>query len=303
MLRSFALLVLAAQTAAAEPQLHIQSLGRGAYVLRGEPEAAAPANPGLGSNIGVIATGGGVIVIGTGPSTAFGERLRRRVERRFGQRVVLAINTQATPDHVLGNPAFIRRGIPILAHRETDRYMVQNCQACIQRFRFETAAASHGFARPTQLVRRSQRMRRAGRELEVLYFGPTFQPGSIALFDRGSGVLFAGEMVSIGRVPEVHDSNIENWRRALRRMQRLRVRRVVPAHGPPVSARRMAETSAYLGALWTAVERAYRQGVTLPDAVRTIDLPAYRSWVQYDARFVRNVHFVYLKLEAEELAR
>ncbi len=286
--------------------MRIDALGGGAYFVRAESGEASPANRGFVSNIGVIAGRGGVIVIGTGASAEFGERLLRRVEQRFRLPVVLAINTQATPDHVLGNTAFARRGIPLLAHRETADFMVQNCRACIQRLADDLGAAAspdYRFALPNRRIEHSQRIRSAGRELELLYFGPTFQPGSIALLDRASGVAFAGEMVGIDHVPDLRNADIENWRRALAELQRLPIRVVVPGHGAPAPPARMADTSAYLGALRAEVERAYRRGISMLDAARTIRLTAFRDWAQYDVLHAGNVHFVYLTLEREELAR
>jgi glyoxylase-like metal-dependent hydrolase (beta-lactamase superfamily II) len=84
---------------------------------------------------------------------------------------------------------------------------------------------------PTQTIDAGQRLRIGGRVLDLLYFGDTHSPGAIAVLDRTSGVLFAGGIASIDRIPEVRDANIEQWIAALGQLQTYGATLVVPAPG------------------------------------------------------------------------
>lgn len=86
-----------------------------------QSRSASPQNDGIVANAGLIAGRDGAIAIGTGASDRDGERLLRAIARITKKPVVMAINTYAGPEHVMGNIAFARRGIPILAHREMRR--------------------------------------------------------------------------------------------------------------------------------------------------------------------------------------
>ena len=55
----------------------------------------------------------------------------------------------------------------------------------------------------------------AGRTARVLYFGHSSGPGDIAVFDETSGTLFAGGLLDARRVPDIQDSDLPGWRRAL----------------------------------------------------------------------------------------
>jgi glyoxylase-like metal-dependent hydrolase (beta-lactamase superfamily II) len=301
-----AVLAVPAGAAEAVAEYRFDRVADGVFVVPGSGNEPSPQNRGHISNIGILVGAGGVIALGTGPSEHYGAGLIAAIERRFGRPVAAAINLQATADHVLGNAAFSRRGIPIHAHVDTDRFMVQNCTACIRR----AAAASEDedvrvsrLGRPDRLIEAGARIVLAGRTLELIHPGTSFQPGSIAVLDRASGVLFAGDMIGVGRVPDVHNADTRNWIEAIRLLRGRAPVRVVPARGPPIEPERMSETARYLAALNARVEAAYRRGLAIQDASRDADLPDYRNWAQYAALHAANAHFVYLMLEREDLAR
>ena len=198
--------------------------------------------------------------------------------------VVLAINLQATPDHVLGNRSFVRRKVPILAHRETDRFMTYNCATCIRNARKAVGARRLGaasLAQPTRLIDDTRRIEVGGRMLELIYYGATFQPGSVAVLDRQSGTLFAGEMVSLSRIPDVRNADTRKWRAALQDIAGSSASLLVPGHGPISAPARATELARYLADLRSEVETAYERGVPMQDAAQAAPLAAYSKWALY----------------------
>jgi glyoxylase-like metal-dependent hydrolase (beta-lactamase superfamily II) len=307
-LRTLWLLLLSAFACPATPAdpLVPTPVAAGVYAFLGAPEAPSPANGGLVSNYGVIVGDEGAIVIGTGTSHAHGLRLLQAIEQLARKPIVLAINTYAGPEHVLGNSAFAQRGVPILAHRDTDAFMVQNCALCIRNLKSdigEQPLADSGLERPTQLIERTTRLDVGGRRIEILHFGWAHQPGDIAVFDPASGVLFAGALVSLDVLPDAHTADVRGWLEALRRLRQLPVKTVVPGRGPPAPPRRIDEVRDYLNALTATVDAAYAKGVGIREAARTAEVPHFRHWAMYDRLHPRNVHHLYLKLEARDLAQ
>ena len=64
-------------------------------------------------------------------------------------------------------------------------------------------------------------------------------PGDLVVRDLHSGVVFAGALVSVGRIPELRDGDPAGWRDALVDLQalaRAQGDRIVPGYGAPVSA-------------------------------------------------------------------
>jgi glyoxylase-like metal-dependent hydrolase (beta-lactamase superfamily II) len=280
-------------------------VARNIFVFPGNSVAPGPDNRGRIANVGVIIGAAGVIVIGTGTSDADGERLLAAIGRLSKRPVVLAINTYAGPEHVLGNSAFARRGIPIMGHRATDDYMVVNCERCqrnLQAIIGDAAMRGTHPERPRRLIDGPVSIEVGGRRLDILHYGPTQQPGSIAVFDVGSGVLFAGALASFDVIPDAHDADLGNWIAALQQLRRLPAKLVVPARGPLGTPDRLDEVKDYLSKLALETQRAYAAGFSLATTTAMVDLPGYRGWAMYAETHRRNVHFQYLKLEARELA-
>ncbi|HET9701931.1 MAG TPA: MBL fold metallo-hydrolase [Burkholderiales bacterium] len=276
----------------------------GVYVVEAALGDPAPVNGGRVSNLGIIAGPEGTIVVGTGTSLAEGEALIAAAERVSGKPVVLAINPYAAPDQVLGNQAFVRRGIPVLAHEETERFLVANCTRCIERLREQVGAerlAGTEAASPTRLVTGSTTITAGGRSLELIYPGPAHQRGDLIVLDRASGVAFAGALASFGQVLDLHNGDPDGWLEALGLLAGLDVTVLVPAHGPPAPPRRVEEVRAYILALREAVDRAYDAGASLLEAAAAAELPGYRDWALYEPLHRRNIHFLYLRAEQRDM--
>jgi glyoxylase-like metal-dependent hydrolase (beta-lactamase superfamily II) len=307
-----AALVLACLLAAARPAAAggdyapLTKLAAGVYVQRGADAGASTVNRGAAANLGVLVGSKGVVVVNTGSSTQHGEALLAAIARLTHRRVVLAIDTQASPDQVLGNAAFTVRGIPVLAQRQTDAFMRQHCDACVADVRgradSDALEATH-VAWPTRLIDGGQTLRAGGRTIRLLYFGWTGQPGSLAVLDVESGVLFTGDLASFGVVPQTQLGRLAPWIDALGELQSQAPSIVVPGHGAPGPAAQLAAMRDYLQALLDGTRAAYERGDGLMETVQRLDLARFRGWALYEQHHRRNVHFAYLQIEEEELKK
>jgi glyoxylase-like metal-dependent hydrolase (beta-lactamase superfamily II) len=79
-----------------------------------------------------------------------------------------------------------------------------------------------------------------GRRIQVLYYGHSSGPGDVAVLDVQTGVLFAGGLLDHLRIPDVQDSDLEGWTRALQALRGLPIKAVVPGHGPVASVKAIA---------------------------------------------------------------
>jgi glyoxylase-like metal-dependent hydrolase (beta-lactamase superfamily II) len=299
-------LTVAAPASAADHYAPLQQIAPGVYVQRGADEAASTANGGAVANLGVLVGPSGVVVVNTGSSAEHGAALLAAAARLTDQPVVLAIDTQASPDQVLGNSAFTRRGIPVLAHRDTDAFMREHCDACVADVKAKAdtdALAATRAAWPTRLIDGSQTIDAGGRTLQIIYLGWTRQPGCVAVLDRASGVLFTGDMASFGVVPQTQLGQLANWIDALRELQALAPAMVVPGHGAPGPAAHLAQMREYLHSLLQETRAAYLRGDGLMETTEHLDLAPFRGWALYEAHHRRNVHFTYLQIEEQDLKK
>lgn len=283
-----------------------QTLAPGVILFPGAVEAPSPANRGEVGNVVAFVGPTGVVVVGTGASDRHGERLLAALAAITPKPAVLAIDAYAAPEHALGNTAFARHHIPILAHRETDAYLARNCGDCIsameQLVGRETLAGSK-LKRPGQMIEGATTLSPGGRPLEVLHFGASHQAGSLAVFDRESGTLYAGGLASFDAIPDARDADLNGWLAALKEMRRLPLRLVVPGRGPAGKPARLDEVAEYLTPLQQQTRRAYEEGASLGEATSRITLPKFKDWAGYEPTHRRNVNFEYLRAEARELGQ
>ena len=90
---------------------------------------------------------------------------------------------------------------------------------------------------------------------------------------------------------------------ALRELQALAPVTVVPGHGAPGPAVRLADMREYLQTLLDDTRAAYARGDGLMETVDRLQIPRFRGWALYDTYHRRNVHFAYLQIEEQELRR
>jgi glyoxylase-like metal-dependent hydrolase (beta-lactamase superfamily II) len=299
-------LTAAAAAASAGGYAPLERVAPGVYVQRGADEAPSVANRGAVGNLGVLVGSSGVIVVNTGSSAEHGAALLEAVAQVTSLPVVLAIDTQASPDQVLGNAAFTRRAIPVLAHRDTDVFMREHCDACVADVKAKAdtdALAATSVARPTRLIDGSLTLQAGGRAIRILHEGWTEQPGAVAVLDTASGVLFSGDIASFGVLPQTQLGKLPAWIEALGRLQALAPALVVPGHGTPGPAARLSEVREYLEALLDGVRAAYQRGDGLMETVERLEVPRFAGWALYGAYHRRNVHFAYLQMEEQELKK
>jgi hypothetical protein len=110
-------------------------------------------------------------------------------------------------------------------------------------------------------------------------------------------VLFAGGLVSIGRIPELRNEQIPGWLDTLDRLRELDIHAVVPGFGPLAKRGDMMRTGAYLRELEASVRRAFTAGLGLTAAMHEAQAVDFRDWKLYAIVQPQNVQRVYLQME------
>lgn len=281
-----------------------EQIAPGVYLLEAVMAPAAPDNRGFVGNIGIVVGSSGVVLVDTGTSAKAMQELLMRLRGITALPVVLAINTHQHPAHVFGNSTLRDMGVPVLAHRDAAALIDARCERCLKglvQTLGQEAMAGTAVVKPTQLIDGATSINTGGRDIDLLYYGNSSSPGAIAVYDRASGVLFGGGMVSVGAIPDAKDADIVKWREALQAMATLEPKRIVPRAGPPVPASRLSELDAYLADLQLAVRDAFDRHVGLAEAASAAALPAYRGRAMYDSLHRRNVEALYLRREQMEM--
>jgi glyoxylase-like metal-dependent hydrolase (beta-lactamase superfamily II) len=189
---------------------------------------------------------------------------------RPGNRL-LVINTERHFDHIGGNGYFRERGAEILGHPA--------CARTEEEFRAEIAEFNAAIGDP---------MRRAGGEAEVFYRGTTLAaptrfitqdtgldlgalevrviltpghtPSNLAVYVPSEGVVYSGDCLVNGYLPNLACGAAPEWRQwldSIARIERLAPEAVVPGHGPVA---RGAEVQEMIEHVRAALNDALRTG-------------------------------------------
>jgi len=277
-------------------------LAPGVYMVPGTGGAADEQNRGRIGNSGFIVGDRGVIAVDTGTSYAHGRELLATIREMTEQPVRVALITHTRPEFLFGGAAFREAQIPIRMHRRTAGLMASRCEGCLKTLRQtlgEPAMRGTTMVKPDQEFDATHELDLIGRPVRVLHFGHSSGPGDSAVLDVRSGVLFAGGLLDVQRIPDIQDSDLEGWRKALRELRELRVARVVPGHGAAATAQAIDGVEGYLKALDLRVRALLAAGTSLLDVAEACELPGYEAWDQYDLIHRRNASVAFLRFERE----
>jgi glyoxylase-like metal-dependent hydrolase (beta-lactamase superfamily II) len=280
------------------------ALAPGVYLLPGAPGAADAHNLGRIGNAGFIVGEHGVITIDTGTSLVHGRALLAAIRTVTHRPLLLALVTHTRPEFLFGGAAFREQGVPIVMHEQTARLMAARCDTCLKTLRQtvgEAPMAGTTLYTPERQFSAGHLLDATGRAVRVLHFGHSSGPGDIAVFDVQSGVLFGGGLLDAGRVPDIQDSDLPGWQRALAALRALPIRVVVPGHGPASPPTAIEATERYLLQLDARVRDLVASGVSLLHVAEACELPEFAGWDQYDSIHRRNASVAYLRVERELL--
>lgn len=281
-----------------------QEVGDGVYLLRGVPGEVDADTLGRVGNAGFIVGESGVIAIDTGVSYRHGVALLKAIRRVTALPIRLALVTQTHQEFLFGAAAYREQGIPIHMHRQAAGLMASRCSNCLKtlkRVLGEDAMRGTVMFTPDQVFDEAQLLTQIGRPVRVLYFGHSSGPGDIAVLDTRSGVLFAGGLVDHLRIPDIQDGELPAWHAALKALQSLSLRTVVPGHGPQTTPDSIQTVQRYLTQLEGRVLELLRSGAALSDVPDSAVLPEFKDWDQYDIIHRRNASVLFVRMEREQM--
>lgn len=279
-------------------------VAEGVYVFVGAAGEISPENLGRIGNSGFIVSDTEVTLIDSGMSHAHGLELLAAVRRVTDKPLGRLILTHAVQEFIYGTSAYVDAGARPLCHAGSATLMRSRCEHCLQNLRTalgEPAMAGTRLVVPDDLVDGSTDLRSGDRIIELIHPGWASTPGDLMVLDRRSGVLFAGGVVTNGRIPELRDGQLDTWLETLQSLGQRPLNRVIPGYGPPMPPERVADTLDYLRALDAAVQQLYAASASLMETIEGADAPAFRGWTGYDSIHRRNAQLRYLQLETKEL--
>ena len=113
---------------------------------------------------------------------------------------------------------------------------------------------------------------RGGREIDIEFIGRAHTGGDIVVYLPKERVLIGGDIVSTNP-SNMGDGYVGDWIQTLENMKKLDFDVVLPGHGPAFREKeRIDWWEEYLKDFWAQVQEMKRQGVSVDDAAKRIDM-------------------------------
>jgi len=140
-----------------------------------------------------------------------------------------------------------------------------------------------------------------GVHFNLRYVGPAHSREDMAMLVQEDGVLYAGDLVFLGRIPFVGDADSRAWIAALDKLIEMKPRVLVPGHGG-LTRKPKADlifTRDYLQFLRTQLGKSARNLIPFEEAYQSIDWSKYRKMPAFNEANRANAYNQYLRLEVE----
>lgn len=280
----------------------LEEIADGVFVRRGPDVEVTPGNHNGIANIGFIIGRDAVLVTDPGGSLSDGRWLRSEIKKRTERPIKHVVVTHVHPDHCFGAAAFKEDMPAIIGHHKLRAALQARGEFYRQRLVEILGPQEVGHVvLPTQEVDGDGSEIELGhRVIRLTAHGIAHTDCDLSLIDSTTGLLFAGDLLFVGRVPSL-DGSLLGWLDETQRLRSLGATRAVPGHGPalvePVAA--FADLKRYLEALRDDTRRAIRDGMTIEEAVETVAQSERSRWALFDDYNGRNVTRAYKELEWE----
>jgi glyoxylase-like metal-dependent hydrolase (beta-lactamase superfamily II) len=220
-------------------------------------------------NAGFIAGQSISLIVDAGPSAMAAQSILGYARAVRPGNQILLVNTEGHLDHILGNCVFAEEGIEILGHGSIHR-TASDFKECLHEFNAaildpvrQRAAEQETFFSGTRVVNphvaiHVETTLELGSIRAEILLAPGHTKSNLLIWIPAEGVLFAGDTVVSGYIPNLASGATDQWilwKNALNRILNLRPTILVPGHGPVQKGLAIQETiSRILAFLETAIQ-------------------------------------------------
>lgn len=278
------------------------------WAFTGEAGMASTANRGFMSNAGFVITDEGVVVFDALGTPALGEAMLAAIRKLTTLPIQLVIVSHYHADHVYGLPALKAAGAEIWAHHKGADYfnsgLAEERLAQRRRDLYPFVDENTRIVRPDLWLMGDTDFRLGGVTFRIVYSGGAHAPEDLLLHVVEERVLFAGDLLFVGRLPFVGNADSRGWLKAMERMIAMQPSLVVPGHGPVSRdvAKDLVLTRDYLVFLRAAMGKAVAELESFDAAYAKVDWSRFKGLPAFEQANRTNAFGTYLVMERETLA-
>lgn len=237
------------------------------------------------SNAGLIVGTEGCLVVDALYVRPMTRAFQRAIRRTTDSPVRRVVCTHHHADHTLGLIWF-GQNVEVIAHENMDAEM-RRAGLDLGHYREvnpEFAADLRGLTQrfPSVTFEGRMTLQLGARRVELLHLGHGHTRGDVLVYLPDEEVLYTGDVCFNFVTPATFDANIGNWISVLERIRAMRVRTIVPGHGPVGDRRVLDEMLGYFTLVRREARRRFDAGMTARRAAADIPLGDYARWQKPD---------------------
>lgn len=222
---------------------------------------------GLGSNVGILRTDEGSVVVDTMTFQLQGREVRERARELAGP-VRMIVNTHYHLDHTHGNPAFAS-GLEVISTARTRAYL-----DAVDADYWQGDAAG---TLPNATFEGERTVRLGGKTIRLIHPGRGHTDGDLVALFVEDRVVHTGDLFFNGRYPNIDleaGGSVREWSATIDRILDLDFDHVIPGHGPVTDANGLREFQRFIRQLAAVGAQAQRGGRSLADTQAGADVDA-----------------------------
>jgi len=196
-------------------------------------------------NAGFVVGSGKTLIVDSGMNRLAAQTIYGYATCVRPQNELLVINTEPHFDHIGGNSFFHQKGVMTFGHAGIHRTeqefafqkdeINQSTTNPVRKAQNEAAAFYTGtdLANPAQSIEHGDRLDLGGLEVQVIST-PGHTPFNLSIYNSMDGVLFCGDCIVIGYLPNLEAGSVDDWRtwlQSLKSIEALEPQTIMPGHG------------------------------------------------------------------------
>ena len=277
------------------------------YAWIGPLPGPSKENNGYRMNLVFVVGSKAVAVLDTGYTEAMAQEMLAHIRKITDKPVKYAVNTNSQPHRFMGNPAFRKAKVEIIAHKDTAARMDSSGGSFaggIERI-LELKEGSVKIPQaPDRIVNikdeKETTLDLGGVKIILKNFGPAHTPAQLIAHIPSDNIVYTGDALYGERMLSVQSvSNTQSWLAVYEKLKAYGNVTFIPGHGHPGPLKDFDfSTRQYLSLLFTHMNNMVDEGVDVQDAINQLDQSKFSRLANFEELAGRNASWTYLEREA-----
>ncbi len=283
--------------------LKLQNVTGDVYVIVGELGNRTATNLGNNATFGFVITTQGVVLIDSGGTYQGAQEIEKLIKTVTDKPVVKVINTGGQDHRWLGNGYFKKLGAQIIASVDAvndQKARTQDQFIMLGDLLGEDSLEGTDAVYAEKTFTDKLEFELGDTAFEIHHVGPAHTPGDSFIWLPRENVMFAGDIVYVGRMLGVGtQSNSKSWVSVYQSMAAYNPQYLIPGHGPATNLKQAnTDTYDYLLFLRKSVSDFMENGGDIT-SINSVNQSRFNYLLNYETLSGRNAQQVYIEMEWE----